>query len=111
MYQCINFRRKIQTSQEYFDNKLPCIETFVDTYFGHVEEIELNSIELSAKEEIIEEYLEFPEEENVVVESPKQDRIASNENPIRRYESYNSKSSNNKKEFPLNSDCHAVIVV
>ncbi|CAG9804587.1 unnamed protein product [Chironomus riparius] len=88
VYQCINFRRKIQTSQEYFDNKLPCIETFVETYFENVEVIDNNVLELSAKEEIIEEYLEFPEEENVVEQivekSPRETSIASNEIPIRR---------------------------
>ncbi|XP_070499480.1 zinc finger protein 883-like [Chironomus tepperi] len=88
-YQCINFRRKIQTSQEYFDNKLPCLETFIETYFEHVEGIENNnSIESNPKEEIIEEYLEFPDEENVVEqlveESPKEVPVGCNENPIRR---------------------------
>jgi GTPase SAR1 family protein len=94
VYQCVNFRRKIQTSQEYFDNKLPCLDAFIDTYFENVEEIENNSTELSAKEEIelnetIEEYLEFPEEdqhavEQIVEEIPKDDKISRNECPIRR---------------------------
>lgn len=93
MYQCINFRRKIQSSQEYFDNKLPCLETFIETYFENVEEVENNSTELSVKEEIelnetIEEYLEFPEEEvvdQIVKEIPNEDKNAGNECQIRRY--------------------------
>lgn len=88
VYQCINFRRKIQTSQEYFDNKLPCLETFIETYFVHVEDVETNSIELNSKEEIIEEYLEFPDEEQVVEqiveESPKVDHVECLESPIKK---------------------------
>jgi len=95
VYQCINFRRKIQSSQEYFYNKLPCLETFIETYFENVEEVENNSTELSAKEEIelnetIEEYLEFPEEQHavdqIVEEIPKEDKNAGSECQIRRYE-------------------------
>lgn len=71
MYQCFNFRKKIQTSQEYFDRKLP----YLETYF--VEFLNQNKFEDSALtqeivddeqidlNETIEEYLEFSEEENI----------------------------------------------
>lgn len=78
VYQAYNLRRKVQSSQDYFERKLSLLDFFVDNSFENLDiayHIDDNKSEQDIlydeldPDETIEEYLEFPNETDEFIDA------------------------------------------
>lgn len=70
-FQAFNFRRKVQNSQEYFDRKLSILDFIPDTFENDdIEDVKLKEQDITNEnlDETIEEYLDYPDESNDIID-------------------------------------------